>query len=667
MENNNNDKNNNSNNNNYNKKKRKKNKQKHSHLNSNTNSTNNSTNGNNNNNNNNTNTNNNYCNKKKNLNNNNFTQNFKYIDTPPLVSVSLLNTTGKEIHNKNDSGRKTPPLLMLNSNSSIPSLNDNTSSAVTSNKANTTTTTTTTTTSTSTSINSIQPPPKIREYPGYYYDVEKDRYFKITKEFQKILTEKKKKEKEQSEIPIKLNQSNSTANEKKKKNNITDLLKIREINTKSNGFYNDNIKNIMVKDHLKQYVNIPCSSSISNISLFGDYNINQIVNNNNSNKINNNDNNKSIITKGIVSSSNTFLNIDWLNTFYNQPLNNENNIDNNDGDRLNTFFSNEKLNYEQEYKISKHHSLSIDLYSNITSIRVNKNVPNLLSVTTLGDHQREGSVNIFRVDSLVYDVIPLDNLFLSRSSIWCSQWCPTNDNIVSIGGSSGKLLIYDLNCHKNYYQVLSKSDILAQDFNRNGTTIFNGSRDGFIRMVDIRTKTAPNSNNQTIINLNIQKDRINHSSSISSINSLLDDNYLIVSSLNGSISKWDRRINKKVLDYPFNCNSHLKLGISLTPDEQFLGAAGEDKFVRIWNTSTGVLIKTIGPLEKAATGLEFIDYFDSSKNNDHFNSLNVNNSNGNNNSNNGNGYSSTKLNPIFYPTLFLIIIIIFPFIHFFNK
>ncbi|KAN0021701.1 hypothetical protein ACTFIU_003845 [Dictyostelium citrinum] len=556
----------------------------------------------------------------------------RFIETPPLISSNKLNINNSNSNNNNsNNGRKTPPLLMLsppqslNNTNSPPSNNSNNLSneTTTTTSKPTTTTTTTTTTSNNNSTQNVN-----KEIPGYYFDVDKNRYFKLTKELQQMLLEKKKKEKEEKELPIKIKQTTNNSSIKFK--NLSNLLIERELSQSIRRIGLDyHIKDIMIGNYFTEFKKISKPTSSTCLSIFGS-------SDNNDNKI---------ITKGIISSTRSFITIDWINCHYNNKNNN-----NNKKSYENLFNKNQDKNYDYEIKIENGVSSSFSMNSEVSSIRTNLKYPSIVSICTLGDGNKDGSVWIYSINSQPTNAQCLRNLMLDERSVWCSEWNPQNEHLISIGGN-GICYLYDLNNQKLTNKFLSKSDIFIQDFNTQGNLLFNGSRDGIVRTLDIRFKNTDfnnvsninnsnnnnnGGNNNNNIEINIINKKLNpHNSSISFIKSLIDDNYLIIGSINGVISKWDRRVNKSVIQYLHNENSGSKrMGISISPDQQYLSACGDDGFIRIWNTSTGSLIKTIGPFSSLSS-LQFIDYFSNQPSET---------SNHNNNNNNNN-------NSTFFPSL----------------
>lgn len=174
---------------------------------------------------------------------------------------------------------------------------------------------------------------------------------------------------------------------------------------------------------------------------------------------------------------------------------------------------------------------------------------------------------------------------LRKGSMWCHEWSP-NGQYISMGISKGAMILDNatmrtLNC------FTEKSDVFAQAFTESSKILLNGSRDGKIRTFDIRQsmQRTPFGSHASIMK---------HESSITCLKLLKDDNYMVANSINGVINVWDRRVCKVVtrMEYP---NQMTSTKFSVDPNEEFVLIGGDDRKVYIWNLKSGEITHTLGP------------------------------------------------------------------------
>ncbi|GAM29326.1 hypothetical protein SAMD00019534_125020, partial [Acytostelium subglobosum LB1] len=284
---------------------------------------------------------------------------------------------------------------------------------------------------------------------------------------------------------------------------------------------------------------------------------------------------------------------------------------------------------------------TVPTHGEITSIKASRASPGLLLVSYLGQGNEHGGVTILN------DLSVAKTLRLKNESVWSSEWHPFGAHL-SIGGS-GSVYLYDLFHDAIHKQHNSKSDVFAQSFGSNGSLLFNGSRDGQIRTYDLRFKSSnivqsfnqsssndnpfsgvdiasiwPDSSHQPSVWPKLWMTRhsggegLSVKSSICSIQSLRDDNYLIVSSMNGQLVKWDRRVGRICVHYDQHCNSHTMLKFTVTDDQNLLISGGEDRYVRIWNLHNGSLLRTLGPFKQPVLSITTLQYNKQQLDNNYF-------------------------------------------------
>src|SRR5690554_3890833 len=140
-------------------------------------------------------------------------------------------------------------------------------------------------------------------------------------------------------------------------------------------------------------------------------------------------------------------------------------------------------------------------------------------------------------------------------------------------GISECALLMDIRTNSIRRLYSHKSDVMAQAFHpEGGHIIYNGSRDGKIRVVDLRTNTLRSPHPtmkhlRGIISLAIPSNR---------------PEMLVASSFDGQLSLWDTRMMKVVQNYQGHQNEAELLRVSIAED-QFVCAGGNDRKIRLWN------------------------------------------------------------------------------------
>ncbi|KAF2074242.1 hypothetical protein CYY_004452 [Polysphondylium violaceum] len=524
---------------------------------------------------------NNNSNKKKTNNNNN---NNKYksqkdklktspnqtILTPPLISQ--LNITSPP--SLTNSGRVTPPLFQLNNNND--SLNNNNNSRNNSNNMTNTSTTTTTNTTP-------------QQFPGYYYDPEKNRYFKLTNDIKQRLANERKLEKEKLEVETKMNQTtnnNLVYNDKSTIftcDTIDKLLFQREFNIDkhSNNPY-----------HLQRYASdLMLHNNISLCQSFEICGLKKLDQCLPLYDILARSDGPSTTSHGIVFTRNDTIGyvvfkqnnsrravknrIVNTNYDYNQNSNNDDDGDDDDDDDHSAFTLSSIAHFFAK--------------SHICSISSSPFDSKLVAAATYG-----GEVSVFSIIPYQDEMITESMKKVIDSGLYSCCWHPKKNQVAI--GTLGNSVMWDIESSVLSNTWLSRSDILCQDFNNSGELLFNGSRDGYIRPIDQRCKARA-----------LSSLFLNQTSSVHDLKCLDDDNYVLAASLNSTICKWDLRVGKQVVVYPHHKNNVNISRMTLSSDKRYICAPGDDRFVRIWNCSDGSLVKTLGPFPEPIKMVQFID------------------------------------------------------------
>ncbi|XP_063295847.1 DDB1- and CUL4-associated factor 4 [Pelobates fuscus] len=171
------------------------------------------------------------------------------------------------------------------------------------------------------------------------------------------------------------------------------------------------------------------------------------------------------------------------------------------------------------------------------------------------------------------------------SNTWSCAWSyyPYQTNNYAVGLRQQILLV---NIVKNFRQAFkTESDVLAQQFATQSGLLYNGGRSGEVFAVDLRLPSNPFSWKKAI--------SFHHRCSISSLRLLQDENYLMVSDMSGKIKLWDIRNVRPVKHYEGHNNSYALLPLHVKEDEGLLLAVGQDCYTRIWNLEDTRLLRTI--------------------------------------------------------------------------
>ena len=165
----------------------------------------------------------------------------------------------------------------------------------------------------------------------------------------------------------------------------------------------------------------------------------------------------------------------------------------------------------------------------LTSAQWNRKQKNLLLLGEMGDSYFGSSVHVVNVDTSSDQQV----LRMNRDSVWVAQWAPQTNSLIGVGKSGGAVLL-EINHNSLRRMYTGKSDVFSQCFSSDGQWLFNGSRDGKIRSVDLRSSNwnVPDGSHTNVMQ---------HLSSVSCVKQLSDQNVLVSSSIDGVVYRWDKR------------------------------------------------------------------------------------------------------------------------------
>lgn len=246
-------------------------------------------------------------------------------------------------------------------------------------------------------------------------------------------------------------------------------------------------------------------------------------------------------------------------------------------------------------------------------------------ITTLGSGASGGSVYILNLtEPLDFRSSPIhpdprffpDPRFLNVGSFNCTIWaadCSWNGTHAVIGTNLGVALI-NLETTVGSWVYRGKSDVFSQQFDHSGNVVLCGLRNGAIIEVDVRQRRSRSATPPIVQRRNytslvrhgrMSKQRFETKKKQTSFNHLLmpsavcslvklqsDENYILGSSMDGSIMLFDRRLlgREAIQSYEGHVNSHSHLQLGVNPSETLVLSGGEDRYARIWSINTGELI-----------------------------------------------------------------------------
>ncbi|KAM9294418.1 DDB1- and CUL4-associated factor 4 [Gastrophryne carolinensis] len=172
------------------------------------------------------------------------------------------------------------------------------------------------------------------------------------------------------------------------------------------------------------------------------------------------------------------------------------------------------------------------------------------------------------------------------SDIWSCAWCSNSqlESTFSLGLKNQVLLINTATDVRTSFRT--NSDVLTQQFATENLLLYNGCRSGEVFSIDMRVPALSPSKYK-------KGTSIFHNSAITYLQLLQDENYLLASDMSGQIKMWDLRTAKCLKQYDGHNNSYAYLPLHVKEDEGLLLAVGQDCYTRIWNLQDTRLLRTI--------------------------------------------------------------------------
>ncbi|KAM4690524.1 DDB1- and CUL4-associated factor 4 [Rhinophrynus dorsalis] len=175
---------------------------------------------------------------------------------------------------------------------------------------------------------------------------------------------------------------------------------------------------------------------------------------------------------------------------------------------------------------------------------------------------------------------------LRVANAWTCAWCsnPQLEMSYSAGLSRQVLVVNAVTNVRRTFRT--RSDVLTQQFASQSLVLYNGCRSGEVFSIDLRAPANSRAKFKKVLSFS-------QSFGITCLRLLKDENYLMVSDMTGQIKLWDVRMVKCVKRYEGHQNSYAVLPLHVKEDEGLLLAVGQDCYTRIWDLQDTRLLRTI--------------------------------------------------------------------------
>ncbi|XP_053377259.1 DDB1- and CUL4-associated factor 4-like protein 1 [Mercenaria mercenaria] len=171
---------------------------------------------------------------------------------------------------------------------------------------------------------------------------------------------------------------------------------------------------------------------------------------------------------------------------------------------------------------------------------------------------------------------------LGKKATWTCAWNRTKCQF-SVG-SEKCVLVLNVERRTMWEYNTNKSDPLSLAFSRHsGNSLHTGTRHGQIMTFDMRSRST------------FPVCTLSHHSSVCSVKDLENDNYLLASDFTGKVCLWDLRKKKILVQYPGNVNQYSRLPVHVDELQKIVYTVGEDGYTRFWSLDQGKQLYTIPP------------------------------------------------------------------------
>ncbi|XP_064148772.1 DDB1- and CUL4-associated factor 4 isoform X3 [Loxodonta africana] len=169
-------------------------------------------------------------------------------------------------------------------------------------------------------------------------------------------------------------------------------------------------------------------------------------------------------------------------------------------------------------------------------------------------------------------------------SAWSCAWSLNiqANNCFSAGLSQQVLLTNVVTGHQQLFST--SSDVLTQQFAILAPLLFNGCRSGEIFAIDLRSHSQGKSWKAMCLS---------HDSAVTSVQILQEEQCLMASDMAGKIKLWDLRTSKCLRQFEGHVNEYAYLPLHVHEEEGIVIAVGQDCHTRIWSLRDAHLLRTI--------------------------------------------------------------------------
>ncbi|CAG8673367.1 15800_t:CDS:10, partial [Dentiscutata erythropus] len=251
--------------------------------------------------------------------------------------------------------------------------------------------------------------------------------------------------------------------------------------------------------------------------------------------------------------------------------------------------------------------------SEITSIRIIGE--NLIIYTSLGNHLCPGILRIEHLPEVTdFDIVHEASAYnyQTRSTVWTSTSSQV-DEWIALGATKYISVLSNYSVPgARFTNIKTNSDVFALDNDRYlPSAIFAGCRDGRLLLFDIRCnpkKSSPHGDGPMI----------KQSSPICNLKQV-SGWYVLSDGMDGSLSLWDIRNQRRnqnmgestlpVLKYFGHVNStKRRTGFAVNSYNSIVAIAGQDNLVRFFSINTGDVVRMpIGPFEDRVSTIQFCE------------------------------------------------------------
>lgn len=179
---------------------------------------------------------------------------------------------------------------------------------------------------------------------------------------------------------------------------------------------------------------------------------------------------------------------------------------------------------------------------------------------------------------------------LGQKATWSCAW-NKHANQFSVGSEKCGMLL-DVQTRRLWQINTNNSDVLCQEFSKqDGHCLYSGTRKNQIFTHDLRSISTYSVSHLT------------QTSSVCGLHLLDNDIHLLASDVKGKVNLWDLRNKRVVTEYLGTKNEYLRIPIHVDQSEEVVYGVDQDGYTRLWCLQTGELLKTIPP--PMATSYDF--------------------------------------------------------------